>query len=100
MRNKHIISMFLCICILSCTCSCAKEVTPAGRKTAPPVQSSSIVKEETPKETVDYSGHSFAVHYIDVGQGDAALVLCDDRAMLIDGGKPRASSIIYTYINK
>lgn len=100
-KNKHlIIFAVLCICILSCTCSCAKEVTPAGRKTAPPVQSSSIVKEETPKETVDYSGHSFAVHYIDVGQGDAALVLCDDRAMLIDGGKPRASSIIYTYLKK
>ena len=32
-------------------------------------------------------GSGFAVHYIDVGQADAALVLCDGQAMLIDGGQ-------------
>lgn len=43
---------------------------------------------------------SFAVHYIDVGQADAALVLCDGRAMLIDGGNSEDSSLIYTYLKK
>lgn len=41
---------------------------------------------------------TFTVHYIDVGQGDAALILCDGKSMLIDGGKPKASNIIYTYL--
>lgn len=41
---------------------------------------------------------TFAVHYIDVGQGDAALILCDGKSMLIDGGKPKASNVIYTYL--
>ena len=41
---------------------------------------------------------SFAVHFIDVGQADAALVLCDGEAMLIDGGNREDSSLIYAYL--
>ena len=43
---------------------------------------------------------SFQVHYIDVGQADAALVLCGDAAMLIDGGNRDDSSLIYTYLKE
>lgn len=43
-------------------------------------------------------GSSFTVHFIDVGQADAALVLCDDAAMLIDGGNKEDSSLIYSYL--
>ena len=35
---------------------------------------------------------------MDVGQADAALVLCDDAAMLIDGGNAADSSLIYAYL--
>jgi competence protein ComEC len=42
----------------------------------------------------------FAVHFIDVGQADAALVLCDGKAMLIDGGNVGDSSRMYTYLKK
>ena len=38
------------------------------------------------------------VHFIDVGQGDAALIIQGDHAMLIDGGKVSDSSRIYTYL--
>lgn len=38
------------------------------------------------------------VHFIDVGQADAALVLCGDEAMLIDGGNTEDSSLMYTYL--
>lgn len=41
---------------------------------------------------------SFAIHFIDVGQGDSALVLCDGKAMLIDGGEATQSSKIYAYL--
>ncbi len=43
---------------------------------------------------------SFEVHYIDVGQADAALVLCDGQAMLIDGGNAEDSDLIYSYLQK
>ncbi len=43
---------------------------------------------------------SFEVHYIDVGQADAALVLCDGKAMLIDGGNAEDSSLIYSYLKE
>ena len=42
----------------------------------------------------------FVVHYIDVGQGDAALIVCDGEAMLIDGGPVDASELIYSYLDK
>lgn len=41
---------------------------------------------------------TFSIHYIDVGQGDAALVECDGHYMLIDGGYPENSSKIYTIL--
>lgn len=42
----------------------------------------------------------FEVHFIDVGQADAALVLCDGKSMLVDGGNCADSSLIYTYLKK
>lgn len=99
MKNRsRIISALLCICMLLCICSCTNEAVPITEEPNAPGQSENVTETEAPKDTTDYSKHSFAVHYIDVGQGDAALVLCDDKTMLIDGGKPHASSIIYTYL--
>ena len=43
---------------------------------------------------------TFEVHFIDVGQADAALVLCDGEAMLIDGGNAEDSNLIYAYLKK
>ena len=41
-----------------------------------------------------------SVHFLDVGQGDATLLLCDGEAMLIDGGPASASQLIYSYVRK
>lgn len=49
---------------------------------------------------VSENGSSFEVHYIDIGQGDASLVICDEEVMLIDGGDTDASSTMYTYLQK
>lgn len=43
---------------------------------------------------------SLEIHFIDVGQGDAALILCDGHAMLIDGGTPKNSNRLFTYLRK
>jgi beta-lactamase superfamily II metal-dependent hydrolase len=41
---------------------------------------------------------SFSVHFIDVGQADAALVECDGHYMMIDGGNKADSSLIYSVL--
>ncbi len=41
---------------------------------------------------------TFWVEFIDVGQGDCALVQCDGHYMMIDGGPSKASSTVYTIL--
>lgn len=41
---------------------------------------------------------SFEVHYIDVGQGDSELIICDGKTILIDGGNVEDSSLIVSYL--
>jgi len=43
---------------------------------------------------------SFEIHFIDVGQADAALVICTGKTMLIDGGNVEDSNLIYAYLQK
>lgn len=43
---------------------------------------------------------TFSIHYIDVGQADAALVECDGHYLLIDGGNKADSSRIYSILKK
>ena len=40
------------------------------------------------------------VYFIDVGQADSALVICDGSTMLIDGGNAADSDLIYTFLKK
>lgn len=66
---------------------------------APTLTTESQEPTDTPStEPLDNS--SFEIHYIDVGQADAALVLCDGEAMLIDGGNAEDSNLIYSYLKK
>lgn len=46
----------------------------------------------------DSKADAFWIEYIDVGQGDATLIQCDGEYMLIDGGDPSSSSLIYTIL--
>lgn len=69
-----------------------------------PTDAATTAPTEDPAETtapaVTDRNSSFAVHFIDVGQADAALVLCDGKAMLIDGGNAEDSNLLYTYLKK
>ena len=46
----------------------------------------------------DESG--FSIHFIDVGQADAAVIMCDGEVLMIDGGNTGDSSLIYSYLTR
>lgn len=73
--------------ILLLLCGCAMKQPPAPLPT------------ETARETQALPG-DFAIHYIDVGQADAALVLCDGEAMLIDGGNVADGQLLVSYLQQ
>ena len=59
------------------------------------------VGEVPPAVEESIGGNSpLAVHFIDVGQGDCALVLCDGHAMLIDAGDYAQGTKIQAYLKK
>lgn len=43
---------------------------------------------------------TFSIQFIDVGQGDSALIGCDGRYMLIDGGDTTASDKVYRVLEE
>lgn len=45
-------------------------------------------------------GSGFEVHFIDVGQADSALIICDGHYMLIDGGNAEDSDLVYAYLER
>ncbi len=85
----------LCLVLLF-TAGCAAPASAAPGPAASPaqaIQSSGPETADMPEE-----GSSFSVHFIDVGQADAALVECDGHYMLIDGGNRGDSDVIYTVL--
>lgn len=65
---------------------------------------SGVVSETTAQigqETAGVSeSGSFTIHFIDVGQADSALVTCDGRSMLIDGGNADDSNLVYSVLQR
>jgi competence protein ComEC len=48
----------------------------------------------------DISTAPFAVHFLDVGNADAAVVTCAGQTLLIDGGNTGDSSLLVAYLKK
>ena len=55
---------------------------------------------ETQAPAIPPNSSGFKVHFIDVGQADAALILCDGKTLLIDGGNADDSNLIYAFLHK
>ena len=98
--HLKLFSIFLCLLVL---CSCSLE--PNLEEFQAPIRDTSFADEEpyvdkVPDITIMQSemslrkDSSFEIHFLDVGQADAALVLCDNKAMLIDGGNAEESNLI------
>lgn len=59
----------------------------------------SSVPPDPADDTVPEASY-FEVHFLDVGQADAALVVCDGHAMLIDGGNVSDSRKMFAYLEE
>ena len=40
----------------------------------------------------------FAIHFVDIGQGDGAVVVCDGKTLVIDGGMPESGAKMVDYL--
>ena len=55
-------------------------------------------QDEAPAPPPIPEGSYFEVYFLDIGQGDSALIICDGKAMLIDGGPGGASRKVYSFL--
>ena len=67
---KRLLCFLLCVVILPLSC---------------------IAEEESTKETL-------VVHFLDIGQGDAAILQCGNQTLMIDGGDKDGNQFVYTYM--
>jgi len=94
---KRILLLVLTICLIL-PCGCSKRVQNDSsfmtEKTTSDTETSTLSIESSNEQ------NSLEVHFIDVGQGDASLIICDGHAMLIDGGPAKQSDLMYAYLKK
>lgn len=77
-KQQTILSLIILVCILA-----AGLITYLLQPQAPTIQDGQL-----------------QVHFIDVGQADATLIICNGQTMLIDGGNSADSNVMYTYLKK
>lgn len=46
------------------------------------------------------AAETLVIHFLDVGQGDAALIQCGGQTLMIDGGDKNANQFIYSYLSE
>lgn len=80
-------------------CAGAPGAASAGTGNAAAGTGAAQISTEQDRDVPEVQGE-LEVHFIDVGQADSALVLCEGESMLIDGGNAADSDLIYTYLKK
>ncbi len=96
---RKILNLLLLSVLFISGCSTTELLSPTEQP--PTLQPTEVITAtSTPTEVSLPEGSALAVHFIDVGQADAALVICDGQTMLIDGGNVADSSLIAAYLKK
>lgn len=89
---KRLLNFALSLIMVSSLAACNNQVVESPKPTPATAELTATVEID--------DNSTFAVHYIDIGQGDATLVVCDGASLLIDGGKPEKSNTIVAYLRK
>ena len=103
-----LLSLLMIVGILSaCSSQTSTDTTTITKRTQidvtesqKPVESGTESEKESGDTATQVIQHGLKVHFIDVGQADAALLISGDSAMLIDGGNVEDSSRIYSYLDR
>lgn len=103
-----LLSLLMIVGILSaCSSQTSTDTTTITKRTQidvtesqKPVDSGTESEKESGDTATQVIQHALKVHFIDVGQADAALLISGDSAMLIDGGNVGDSSRIYSYLDR
>lgn len=103
-----LLSLLMIVGILSaCSSQTSTDTTTITKRTQidvtesqKPVESGTESEKESGDTATQVIQHGLKVHFIDVGQADAALLISGDSAMLIDGGNVGDSSRIYSYLDR
>ncbi len=106
--KRRLLCLLLALCCVIGFAGCEVEIGSVSQNAAASVSSGAESLEEpslsytpNPTETATPPANStFSIHFIDVGQADAALVECDGHYMLIDGGNKSDSSTIYAVLKR
>ncbi len=105
--SKALFSLLLLLAVLFCGCDRLykppledSSLQVSADSSAPAEETTEEPSEETAEETSGESLDLLRVHFLDVGQADAALVTCGEEAMLIDGGNRGDSSLLFSYISE
>lgn len=105
-KSKHLALMLIISMIISLTACMPKEHVlnnnspDSADNTITEVVSSDATLTQSGENIAQDSNSKFEVHFIDVGQADAALIFSDSETMLIDGGNVDDSSLIVSYLKK
>ncbi|MBE7042916.1 MAG: MBL fold metallo-hydrolase [Ruminococcaceae bacterium] len=91
---KKVIRVLFIVVFFLCFSGCIESETKESAGFLLEYSRDSIQRGET------VSNHGLTVHYLDVGQADAALLICNNQTMLIDGGNADDSSLIAAYLKK
>ena len=85
MKNRLLALICVLVSVI-CLCSCSGK--------------SDVIPDVLPDITPSTKSSTFSIHFIDVEQGDSALVECDGHYMLIDAGDKLHGSNVYSVLQE
>lgn len=106
--KRRWISLVLALCLLALTAcgSGGEKAETDAVKPEPAVTDRSIAPGDTGDSLVPLEADApeepeeLKVYFLDVGQGDSALITCEGEAMMIDGGGADMSAKIFSFLKK
>ena len=86
--------------ILACVLCLITGSTSTSNVPPPTIEPTPVVTVQPTESPTETPVSELTVHFIDVGQADAAVLQCGDDTMMIDGGNVADSSLIVAYLKK